>query len=91
MGAAKCAWLVLHVPYVAGASLCRVKAKGIVRASCIVIAVSACWLINCAFARTPLGTRAGGMITTGDLVPRFLVERHFSVVVWLGSVCINSG
>jgi hypothetical protein len=71
--------------------LCGVKAKGIVRASCIVIAVSACWLINLALARTPPGMRAGGMITMGDLVPRFLVERCFSVVVWLGSVSINAG
>ena len=58
--------------YIAGTSLCGVKAKGIVRASCIVIAVSACWLINRALARTPPGMRAGGMITTSDLVPCFL-------------------
>ena len=82
---------MLHVSYVAGTSLRGVKAKGIVRASCIVIAVSACWLINRALARTPPGTRAGRMIITGDLVPHFLVDRLFAMVVWLGSGWINAG
>ena len=69
---------------VAGTSLRGVKAKGIVRASCIVIALSACWLINRALVPTPPGIRAGWMIITGDVVPGFLVDRRFSVVVcWL--------
>ncbi len=82
---------MLHVSCVAGTSLRGVKAMGIVRASCIVIAVSACWLINRTHPRTPPGIRAGGMIITGDVVPRFLVDRRFSVVVWLGSGWINAG
>jgi hypothetical protein len=82
---------VLHVPYVAGTSLRGVKDKGMVRASHIVIAVSACWLINPALARTPPGIRAGGMIITGDLVSRILVDRCFSVVDWRGSGWINAG
>jgi hypothetical protein len=77
--------------YVAGMSLRGVKATGIVRASCIVILVSACWLINRALVRTPHGIRAGGMIITGDVVPRFLFDLCFSVLVWLGSGWINTG
>ena len=72
---------MLHVSYVVGTSSCGVKAKGNARASCIVIAVSAYWLINRALAHTPPGTRAGGMIITGDVVPCFLVGPLFSVVV----------
>ena len=82
---------MLHVLYVAGTSLRGVKEKGIVRASSIVITVSACWLINRALARTPPGIRAGGMIITGDVVPRILVDRRISVGVWLGSGWINAG
>ena len=82
---------MLHVSYVAETSLCGVKAKGIVRASCIVIAVSACWLINrVVLARTPHGTRASVMIITGGVMPRFLVDHLFSMVVWLGSGWTNA-
>ena len=71
---------MLHVPYVAGTSLRGVKDKGMVRASCIVIALTACWLINRALALTPPGICTGGMIITGDVVLRILVDRCFSVV-----------
>ena len=71
---------MLHVLYVAGASLRGVKDMGMVRASCNVIGVSACWLTNRALARTPPGIGAGGMMITGDVVLRILVDRCFSVV-----------
>ena len=48
-------------------SFCGLNAMGIVRASCNVIVVSACWLFNRALVRTPPGTCAGGMINTGDV------------------------
>ena len=38
------------------------KASGVLIASRIVIALSACWLINCALALTPPGTEYGGII-----------------------------
>ena len=82
---------MLHVLQVARTSVCGVKAMGMVRASCMVIAVSACWLINRALAGTPPGTRAGEMMIMGDMVPHSLVDRHFSVVVWHGSGWINAG
>ncbi len=82
---------MLHVLYVAGTSLRGVKDKGMVRASCIVIAVSACWLINRALVCTPPGIHAGGMIITGDVVLRIPVNRCFSVVDWHGSGWINTG
>ncbi len=64
---------------------------GMVRASCKVITVSACWLINHVLARTPPGTRAGGMMITGDVVVYTLVDCCFSVVVGHGSSWINAG
>ena len=76
---------MLHVSYVAGTSLHGVKDIGMVRASCIVIVVSACWLFNRALACIPPGYRAGGMIITGGVVPRILVYPCFSVFVWHGS------
>jgi hypothetical protein len=82
---------VLHVSYVAGTSLHGVKDMGMVRASRIVIAVSACWLINRVLVHTPPGTCAGGMIIKGDVVPCNLVNRCFLVVVWHGSGWINAG
>ena len=82
---------MLHVSYVDGTSLGGVKEKGVVRASCIIIAVIACWLISRALAGTPPGIRAGGMRITVDVVPRFLVDCCFSVVVWLRSGLINAG
>ena len=72
-------------------SLRGVKDMGMVRVSCIVIAVSACCLINHALVRTPPGICAGKMIIMGNVVPRILVNRHFSVVVWRGSSWINVG
>ena len=77
--------------YVAGTSLRGVKDKGMARASCIVIALTACWLINRALARTSPGICAGGMIITGDVVSRILVDRCFSVVDWHGSGWVNAG
>ena len=82
---------MLHVSYVAGRGLRGVKEKGIARDSCIVIDVSACWLINRALVCTPPGICTDGMRITGDVVPRILVDRHFSVGVWLGSGWINAG
>ena len=72
---------MLHVPYVDGTSLRGVKDMGMVRASCNVITVSACWLINRALARTPPGICAGGMMIMGDVVLRTLVDRCVFVVV----------
>ena len=80
-----------YMLHVAGTSLCGVKDMGMVRASCSVIAVSACWLINRALARTSPGTRPGGMMITGDVVLRILVDPCLSVVVWHGSGWINAG
>ncbi len=77
--------------YVAGTSLRGVKDMGMVKASCIVITVSGCWLIKRALAHTPPGTCAGGMIITGDVVPRILVDRCFFVFGWHGSSWINAG
>ena len=72
--------VVLHVSYVAGTSLHDVKDMGRVSASRNVIAVSACWLINCALACTPPSICAGGMMITGDVVVHTLVDPCYSVV-----------
>ena len=78
--------------YVGGKSFWDVKAIGTVRASCNVIAVSALWLIKCALARAPPPSILyGGMIITGDVLLRTLVDRRVFVVVGLGSSCINAG
>ena len=45
-----------------------VKANVGVSASCIVIALSACWLINLALARVPPSILYGGIIITGVVV-----------------------
>ncbi len=57
------------------------KAARGVSASCIVIVLSACWLINLALARIPPGTWEGRMIITGDVVVSTLVDWRFSMVV----------
>ncbi len=82
---------MLHVSYVDRRSLRGVTDMGMVRASCNIIAVSACWLINRALARTPPGICAGGMMIMGDVVSRTLVDRCISVVVGRGSGWINAG
>ena len=82
---------MLHVLYVDGTSLRGVKDMGMVRASCNIIAVRACWLINCARARTSPGICTGRMVITGDVVLRTLVGRRVSVVAGCGSDWINAG
>ena len=68
------------------------KAIGMVRASCNVIAVSALWLIVRVLACVPPPSILyGGMIITGDVLLRTLVDRLVFVVVGLGSSCINAG
>jgi len=58
-----------------------VKAARGVSASCIVIALSACWLINRALACVPPASIwYGGMIITGDVAVRTLVDQRFAVV-----------
>jgi hypothetical protein len=60
---------------------CGMKATGGVSASRIAIALSACWLINRAFARVPPPSILyGGMIITGDVVVRTLFDLRFAVV-----------
>jgi hypothetical protein len=60
---------------------CRgVKDARGVSTSCIVIALSACWLTNLALARISPGTWAGGMIITGAVMVCTLGNRRFSVV-----------
>jgi hypothetical protein len=51
-----------------------------------------CLLANYhALARTPPGTHAGGMMITGNVVARTLVDHCFPVVVGHGSGWINAG
>ncbi len=69
IGDAKCAKFGTLSLYAIGMNFRSVKAIGGVSASCIVIALSACWLINLALARVPPPSILyGGMILTGDLV-----------------------
>ena len=78
--------------YVGGTSFRGVKDIGTVRASWNIIAVSALRLINHALACVPPPSILyGGMIITGDVLLRTLVDRHVFVVVGLGSSCINAG
>ena len=62
------------------------KAARGVSASCIVIVLSACWLINLALARIPPGTWEGRMIITGDVVVHTLVDWRFLI-----AACVSVG
>ncbi len=77
--------------YVGGTSFRGVKAIGLARASCNVIAVSALWLINLALARVPSPSILyGGMTMTGDVLSITLLDRRG--VVGVGqSGCISAG
>ena len=78
--------------YFGGTSFCGVKAIGMVRASCNIIAVSALWLINHVLACVPPPSiRYGGMIIMGDVLSRTLFDWHVFIGVGLGSCCINAG
>ena len=69
IGNAKCAKFGTSSLYAIGTKFCGVKAVGGVSASCIVIALSACWLINLALAHVPPPSILyGGKIITVDLV-----------------------
>ena len=69
IGEAKCAKFCTVLSDSIGINFCGVKTVGGVSASHIVIALSACWLINFALARVPPPIILyGGMIITGDLV-----------------------
>ncbi len=81
IGDAKCTKLGTLLLYAVGANFGGVKPVRGVSASCIVIALSACWLINLALDHVPPPSIwYGGMIITGDVVVRTLVDRHFTVV-----------
>ena len=68
-----------------------VKANGGVSASCIAIALSACWLINLALARVPPPSILyGGIIITGVVVFFTLFGLRVSGAV-LVSGSINAG
>lgn len=57
------------------------KSASGVSASCIVIALCACWLINLALAHVhPPSIRYGGMIIAGAALVRTLVDWCFAVV-----------
>ena len=75
IGDAKCAKFWTLSPYATGTSFHGVKAVGGVSASRIVIALSACWLINLALACVPPPSILyGGMIITGALVLLTLLD-----------------
>ena len=91
IGDAKCAKLGALSVYVIGTNFRGMKAVGGVSASLIVIALSACWLINRALARVLLPSILyGGMIITGDFMLLTLVDLR---VAGVGSVSgrINVG
>ena len=78
--------------YVGGTSFWGVKAIGMVRASCNIIAVSALWLINHALARVPPPSILyGGMIITGDVLSCTLFDWRVFVGARHVSCCINVG
>ena len=67
--------------YAIGTNLHGMKATRGVSASCIVIALSACWLINHALACIPPPSILyNGVIITGGVVVRTLVDLRFAVV-----------
>ena len=69
IGDAKCAKSRTLSSYATGMNFCGVKAIGGVSASHIVVALSACWLINLALAHVPPPSILyGGKIITVDLV-----------------------
>ena len=66
---AKCAKFRTLFSYAMGTNVRGVKADGGVSASCIVIKLSACWLINHALASVPPSSILYGVIIiTGDVV-----------------------
>ena len=70
IGDAKCAKFGTFSAYATGINFHGVKICGGVSASLIVIALSACWLINCALALVPPPSILyGGMTITGPSVP----------------------
>ena len=69
IGDTKCAKFWTLSPYATGMNFGGMKTVGGVSASRIVIALSACWLINLALACVPpTSILYGGMIITGDLL-----------------------
>ncbi len=92
IGDAKCAKFGALFLYAMGMNVCGVKADGGVSASHIVIALSACWLINLALAHVPppsiLYER---MIITGDVVILTLFALRVAGGAGLVSGSINAG
>jgi hypothetical protein len=78
IGDAKCAQFGTLSAYVMGTYVRGVKANVGVSASCIVITLSACWLINLALACVPPPSNLyGGIIITGVVVVFTLFNRRW--------------
>jgi hypothetical protein len=77
IGETKCAKICTVLSASLVINFLQVKTVGGVSASCIVIALSARWLINLALARDPPPSSLyWGMLLTGDLVLLLHLESH---------------
>ena len=92
IGDAKCAKFGTFFSYATGTNVRGVNVNGGVSASRIVIALSACQLINLAFACVPPPSILyGGMIITGDVVVLTLFDLRVAGGACLVSGSINAG